>query len=668
MTLPITTTRCQRSALCRREGDRGDTMSNFSSTHMYAKSVTDDGPDSSSRSFYGDDGEIESNEDWEATDKAFKEHNFSLSQTTVNDEYGLDEEDADECKNTKSSSEDTSMYDDPMFDKELSNEWSSIADYANSRSPQKEAFASKKTIDQNVADEKKKRTGTLFDYVTKTDATGNNKSKKRPRLSRGTGIKNPNGSVYIEGFVGKESRLFIPGETFLSSNKAYDGMAFTLGNIDGVGGKWKAECTAVWMRVEKTFIYKAAAQIEQKWVLVKKHRNLPQPDKDGKITILVTELSRQLRKGDDDAPTIEKPLCYEEVDNYTCSYYYERGKKVLWAPQKGGSKAPLAMDLFAGAGGASLGMQQAGWNVKYKLEWNKKAYMTLRCNFGKDATIFQDDIEVFLKELKFCKDKKINIHPTTSEILYIHGSPPCQGVSSANTSGGVCDNQNNKCTVTFLDAIIHFQPKLVSMENVPGLLQEKGLNVLTKVMAGLIADNYQVQLCLLESSNYGDAQARKRVILLASKKGWKLPSIPVATHGHGKLPKRTAKDALGGLEQIEPTETGCIHVDGKEVWDHYKKGTQLGRGHDSAYQLDAHQPANTMRKANQVKHYRKDLNRYITARERALLQSFPNTFRFFGDQRDVFNQIGNAVPVKMAEAIGKSVMDSYRLGRSNDPT
>lgn len=643
-------------------------MNNFSSTHTYAKSVTDDGPDSSRSSFF----ESESNEDWEATDKAFKNHNFSLSQATVNDndEYALHEEDgAGDCKDIQSS-------ECTYVDNELSTEWDSMANYANSRSPQKEAFASSNTKndDQNEADSKpaanatptKKRSGNLFDFVIKSQ----NKSNKRSRLSYGIGTKNPDGSVYIEGTVGKTGRLFKPGETFLSKNKAYDGMAFTLGTIDGVGGKFKAECTAIWMRAEKTFIYKAAAEIKQKWVLVKKHRNLPQLASDGKITITLGELSRQLRTGDVDAPNFEKlPLCYEEEDNYTCSYYYERGEQVLWKPPKKDFKPPIAMDLFAGAGGASLGLQQAGWNVKYKLEWNKKACMTLRSNFSKDATIIQDDIEMFLQDYKSCKEKKINIHPTTSEVLYNHGSPPCQGVSSANTSGGACDNQNNKCTLRFLDAIVHFQSKFASMENVPGMLQEKGINVLTKVMAGLIADNYQIQLCRLESSNYGDAQVRKRVILLASKKGWKLPAIPKATHGQGEgmLPKRTAKDAIGSLEQIEPNETGCVYLDGKEVWDHYKAGTQLGRGHDTAYQLDPNQPANTMRKANQVKHYRKDLNRYITARERALLQSFPNTFRFFGEQRDVFNQIGNAVPVKMAEAIGRSIMDSYRLGRNNDP-
>jgi hypothetical protein len=509
----------------------------------FSSRVTDDGPDSSSRSFYDyGDGECESNEDWEATDEVFKEHNFSLSQTTVNDniEYGLHEDDgAEESKDTKSP-ESTSMYDNPILDNELSEEWISMTNYANSRSPQKEAFSSKNanhypTVaeakltakdsqkeafasddadDSNEADAKpaanaspkKKRTGTLFDYVvTGRDAVSN----KCRRLSHGTGVKNQDGSIYMKGSVGKDDRWFKPGETFLSSNKDYDGMAFTLGNIDGVGRIWKAECTAIWLRIEKTFIYKAASQIQQQWVLVKKHRNLPQPDNNGKITILLSELSRQLRIGDVDAPNREKPpLCYEEEDNYTCSYYYERGQ-FRWAPKTKSKAGPLAMDFFAGAGGASLGLKNAGWNVKYKLEWNKKACITLRSNF-KDAVIFHDDIEMFLQELKFCKDKKISIHPTTSEILYIHGSPPCQGVSSANTSGGACDNQNNKCTLTFLDAILHFQPKFVSMENVPGLLQEKGLKILTKVMAGLLANDYQVQLCLLEASNFGDGQVSTR--------------------------------------------------------------------------------------------------------------------------------------------------------------
>mmetsp|Transcript_6848 Transcript_6848/g.10223 ORF Transcript_6848/g.10223 Transcript_6848/m.10223 type:complete len:179 (+) Transcript_6848:96-632(+) len=177
-------------------------MNNFSTTCTYAKSVTDDGPDSSSRSFYdgGDDGESESNnDDWEATDKAFKEHNFSLSQTTVNDEYELQAGDgADESKDANTSSESTCIYDNPMLDNELSIEWNSIAEYANSRSPQKEAFVSNNSNDINVADAKpaasnvspkKKRTGTLFDYVTKGDATSS-RSNKRPRLSHGTGEKN----------------------------------------------------------------------------------------------------------------------------------------------------------------------------------------------------------------------------------------------------------------------------------------------------------------------------------------------------------------------------------------------------------------------------------------------------------------------------------------------
>jgi DNA (cytosine-5)-methyltransferase 1 len=209
----------------------------------------------------------------------------------------------------------------------------------------------------------------------------------------------------------------------------------------------------------------------------------------------------------------------------------------------------------------------------------------------------------------------MNMHPAPLEAIYIHGSPPCQGWSLVNTSGGVNDTQNNKCTLTFLNAILHFQPKFVSMENVPGLLR-KGLDVLRKVMAVLVASDYQVQLCELEATDYGDAQTRKRIILLASKKGWQLPSIPAATHGPGLLPKRTSKDAIGDLEKIEPTETGRVHLDGgKEIYDHYMKGTELGSKLDKVTVLDANEAAGTIRKQNSIMHYLK--HRYITARERS---------------------------------------------------
>ncbi len=556
-------------------------MMKSSSQYAYAKTVTEDSNSNDTSFSYDDDDD--SNE----VDKVFQDHNFSLSQVAVNANVdGEDFEEDDENDGHQEGGTADPSYDDPDMDSELANNWDTILQTA---SPKKK----KKTIWDHFRDE----------------------SPGRRRLSYGTriGVKDDDGSVYLGGQRG--DRLFKPGETFLSSKKEYDGMAFTLSNMDCFDGDmiWKAECTAVWMRVEKTFISDAAADtLEQEWVLLKKHKDLPQ----WPVIIPLAELSARLPWKLEDSPNNMKspPLCYKMEDDKTCSYYYERGNEVKWAPKKTSEGGPLAMDLFAGGGGASLGLQKAGWNVNYKLEWNEEASTTLDINF-KGCKIFRDSIENFLKKMKTCHDKNMNMHPAPLEAIYIHGSPPCQGWSLVNTSGGVNDPQNNKCTMTFLNAVLHFQPKFVSMENVPGLLR-KGLDVLRKVMAVLVANDYQVQLCELEATFYGDAQKRKRIILLASKKGWQLPSIPAATHGPGLLPKRTAKDAIGDLEKTEPTDTGRVHLDGgKEIYDHYRQGTELGRKLDKVTALDANEAAGTIRKQNPVMHYLK--HRYITARERS---------------------------------------------------
>ena len=101
--------------------------------------------------------------------------------------------------------------------------------------------------------------------------------------------------------------------------------------------------------------------------------------------------------------------------------------------------------------------------------------------------------------------------------------------------------------------------------------------------------------------------------------------------------------------------------DGGYVKDHYKEGTELSEKCDNNYKLDASLPSQTVRKQNQIIH--PNGTRYITVRERARLQGFPDSHKFAGTRKDMFDQIGNAVPVGLATAIGRSILESYRLGR-----
>ncbi|KAL7531945.1 hypothetical protein ACHAWF_003969 [Thalassiosira exigua] len=491
--------------------------------------------------------------------------------------------------------------------------------------------------------------------------TGSNSQLKR--IAPGTVKKELDGSVYIEGRLGRDSKLLKVGEIWESSERELKthGFAFTIEDMHCEGGVWKAKYSAAWIKLERTFISGAHASVIKKhtgseWALVKRHPALP---KDGKV--ILSKLCNRLTKG---LPNEKTSLCYEMADVFTHSYYYGLGK-CKWTPPAQPSPSFTAMDAFAGAGGMSCGLKAEGINVKYKIEWNGAACKTLRLNFP-DSDIIRDDIADHVNFAKFCKDNKVeNVHPRDTELLYTHGSPPCQGVSLVNTSGGANDAQNNKCTLIFLELVQFYQPKFASMENVVGI-KTKGLDMLMQVEAGLLASDYQVQLCKVLASDYGDPQDRPRVILLVSKRGWRLPSIPEATHGGDRLRIRTARDALGDLELIEPTETGYAQLpDGTEILDHYKEGTEFSTKHDNNYRLDANRPANTIRKGNPIKHYK--LNRYITARERARLQSFPDGFRFYGTPSEIRDQIGNAVPVELARAIGRSILKSYRHGRHDKP-
>ena len=169
----------------------------------------------------------------------------------------------------------------------------------------------------------------------------------------------------------------------------------------------------------------------------------------------------------------------------------------------------------------------------------------------------------------------------------------------------------------------------------------------------------------MNSAHYGDAQSRERVLLFTSRKPWALPRLPVPTHGSGEKlkPIRTAENAIGDLENIEPREQdqpGYVQIPdpcnpGQTILvDHHRK-------HDQSFsedeRLKADQPAMTVRCKNAVGHYR--LDRALTNFERARIQGFPDTYQFCGTSSQIQKQIGNAVPLALATAIGKSILESY---------
>jgi len=194
------------------------------------------------------------------------------------------------------------------------------------------------------------------------------------------------------------------------------------------------------------------------------------------------------------------------------------------------------------------------------------------------------------------------------------------------------------------------------MENVTAVLHDGKSDIFKGVIGELLHMQYQVRVCVLTASDFGDPQRRRRVFLFAAKTGYCLPSTPQPTHGEG-LPKPavSVRDAIRDLSHIPPAKIACGIV---------KAGSGLTYNHklvprrksDEANVLDPDQLAPTTISSSRLGHYSE--NRLLTILEYRRLHSFPDSMQLFGPTNKLMKFIGNAVPVQLATAVAKHVMKS----------
>ncbi|KAL7522398.1 hypothetical protein ACHAWX_007084 [Stephanocyclus meneghinianus] len=277
-------------------------------------------------------------------------------------------------------------------------------------------------------------------------------------------------------------------------------------------------------------------------------------------------------------------LKYEQNGRSFC--YYNEDAKIAYDPLN----KPTVLDLWAGAGGMSIGFEKAGFHVISAVDNDKDAVATLRANKKGNTAIFQEKVSSFLRYSK--QGKAGYVKP--GEVKHVHGSPPCKGFSRANRTGGKDDMINNKQTHYFFKAVQHFLPSTASMENVHGIFLDSSKNYLQDVVANLLSLGYQVRVDLLNASSYGDPQNRKRVILFAARKEILLPSTPLPTRGPNLLPVKTCEDAIGMLEKFVPSNSasGVISLcNSTLIYNHVI--SRVKRRHDD-WTLNANEPARTV--------------------------------------------------------------------------
>lgn len=182
------------------------------------------------------------------------------------------------------------------------------------------------------------------------------------------------------------------------------------------------------------------------------------------------------------------------------------------------------LDLFAGCGGLTIGLGQAGIKVSWANEIDAHTAETYRRSHP-GCTVFEEDVNLLYRRLL---DRDTDL-PSPGEVDLVAGGPPCQGFSGYNRHRSAEDPRNS-LVESFLDVVAHLKPRYVLMENVPGMLSLDEGRVPALLLAALESFGYQARLGILQAGYYGVPQNRWRVFIVAATAGLELPAFPLPEH------------------------------------------------------------------------------------------------------------------------------------------
>lgn len=328
------------------------------------------------------------------------------------------------------------------------------------------------------------------------------------------------------------------------------------------------------------------------------------------------------------------------------------------------------IDLFCGAGGLSLGFDKAGFENVFAVEFNPDFAKTYSRNFPKHNLLIDD--------IRNIDDKQVKVLIGNKEVDVIIGGPPCQGFSIAGNIGrSFIDDERNRLFKEFVRFVKCVQPKMFVMENVAAMATHlKGKTIKTIVEAFENAGcGYKVKYEVLNSVNYGIAQERRRIVVVGIRNDLDSEfSYPVKSDE-----TFTIKDVIDDLPKLTSGQQSEVpnHVAMKHSVQMLEKMSYIKDGGDRMdipvelrpksgdvrkyIRYDSTKPSvcvtGDMRK---IFHY--EQNRALTARELARIQSFPDDFIFEGASIQVQQQIGNAVPPKLAYQLALQVEEALDNG------
>lgn len=337
-----------------------------------------------------------------------------------------------------------------------------------------------------------------------------------------------------------------------------------------------------------------------------------------------------------------------------------------------------AIDFFCGGGGMTKGLIEAGIDVIFGLDSNPNCQETYQNNNNVpylNRNILDITAEELLDEYPELNDN--------DELLMV-GCAPCQPFSILNPN-----DPNKHISVNLLNEfgrlVRELHPAHVLIENVPGI-RGKGQEILNRFTDMLQEEGYQYDSRVVNAKNYGVPQNRRRFVLIASRLF--SPHIPDNTHGEGLLPYTTVFDAIhaypaleegqadenipnhrvAGLTEINLERLRATPHDGgsrtdwpQHLWLNCHSDFQ---GHTDVYgrMFWNHVSPTLTVKCFSISNGRfahPEQDRGISLREAAAIQTFPDDYVFYGNLQEIGKQIGNAVPVLLAQIMGQYIMNEH---------
>lgn len=339
----------------------------------------------------------------------------------------------------------------------------------------------------------------------------------------------------------------------------------------------------------------------------------------------------------------------------------------------------VGVDLFAGAGGLSLGAEMAHVDVALAIEKDKYAAETYSHNHP-HTRVINDDIENI---------SEINVPLGSQKVLF--GGPPCQGFSYSNQRTRSKDNPSNWLLREFLRIVDVWIPDWVIFENVRGFVNTEGRLFLDSLISDFKEKGYACKWSILNAQDFGVPQNRSRFFLIASKAGHEVEFPIRKPNGHitvsqaisdlpslrngasvdmqayqcdadndyardlrgtlstcsGHLVSRNAEHIIERYKHIPPGGNW------KDIPEYLMKNyTDRTRCHTGIYhRLRPDEPALTIGNYRKAMLIHPSENRGLSVREAARIQSFPDWYNFKGSIGFQQQQVGNAVPPLLAQAV-----------------